>query len=141
MFRSYGNDVNFVYLKSFGRVSVTYPTLEQARLAQSNLHNHEFQGTSLKLQQQKVRGRATYVRMYCTYTCRACRANYVYVCCWTDISNLQGRTQYKSDQASAELDLTFTNIRCQTNKTLAYLFVHNNYVNCISTLLLLNFLQ
>ena len=49
------------------------------------------------------------------------------VCCWTDIVSVRtkfqlrmvGHMQYKSDQASAKLDLTFTdvdltNVRCQT---------------------------
>ena len=46
------------------------------------------------------------------------------ICCWTDIlclsklnsSTLHGRTQYKGDQASAKLDLTFINVdlTCQT---------------------------
>ena len=54
MFKSYGDDVDFTYLKSFGRVKVTYPTSEQAELAQSNLNNHEFQGTSLRTKPVKV---------------------------------------------------------------------------------------
>ena len=55
MFRTYSEDVKFNYLKSFGRVSVTYPSPEQAELAQSNLNNLEFQGASLKMRPVKVK--------------------------------------------------------------------------------------
>ena len=55
VFRTYGEDVKFNYLRSFGRVSVTYPSPEQAELAQSNLNNLEFQGASLKMRPVKVR--------------------------------------------------------------------------------------
>ena len=54
MFKTYGDDVEFCYLRSFGRVKVTYPTLEQAELARSNLNNHEFQGTNIKTKPVKV---------------------------------------------------------------------------------------
>jgi len=55
VFRTYSEDVKFNYLKSFGRVSVTYPSPEQAELAQSNLNNLEFQGASLKMRPVKVK--------------------------------------------------------------------------------------
>ena len=35
-------------------MKVTYPTVEQAELARSNLNNHEFQGTSLRTKPVKV---------------------------------------------------------------------------------------
>jgi hypothetical protein len=38
-------------------VKVSYPTLEQAELARSNLNNHEFQGTNIKTKPVKVLSR------------------------------------------------------------------------------------
>ena len=47
-------NVQFVYMRSFGRVQVTYSTLEQAHLAKDNLRNHEFRGHDLKVCPIKV---------------------------------------------------------------------------------------
>ena len=49
IFRSYGDEVAFVYLKSFGRVRVIYPDPEQCSIAWRNLVGHEFQGGTLQL--------------------------------------------------------------------------------------------
>jgi len=65
VFRAYGEDVTFKYLRSFGRVNVTYPSHEQAELAQANLHNQEFQGTSLKMRPVKVRAHCIYTQYCC----------------------------------------------------------------------------
>lgn len=64
MFKTYGDDVEFCYLRSFGRVKVSYPTLEQAELARSNLNNHEFQGTNIKTKPVKVLTRTHTSYMY-----------------------------------------------------------------------------
>ena len=55
VFQVYGEDVKFTYLKSFGRVRVSYPSSEQASLAQENLNHREFRGSSLKVCSIKVR--------------------------------------------------------------------------------------
>lgn len=54
MFRVYDEWVHFNYLKSFGRVRVIYTTKEQAQLAQDNLNNQAFEGSSLQLRPVKV---------------------------------------------------------------------------------------
>lgn len=53
VFRPYGEDVTFRYLKSFGLVKVSFSTAEQAALAQSNLCNCEFKGVNLKMKPVK----------------------------------------------------------------------------------------
>lgn len=50
----YDEEVQFSYLKSFGRVRVICSTVERATLAQENLRNVEFQGENLRLQPVKV---------------------------------------------------------------------------------------
>lgn len=55
IFKAYGEEVRFTYLKSFGRVRVTYPDPEQCRLAENNLSRQEFRGASLILKPVEVR--------------------------------------------------------------------------------------
>lgn len=55
MFRVYDEMVQFNYMKSFGRVQVTYSTETQARMAKDNLRNREFQGQSLQVCPIKVK--------------------------------------------------------------------------------------
>ena len=54
MFRVYDELVQFQYLKSFRRVRIIYSTEEQTQLAQDNLNNHVFEGSSLQLRPVKV---------------------------------------------------------------------------------------
>lgn len=49
IFRSYGEEVSFVYLKSFGRVRVIYPDPEQYSTAWTHLRRQEFHGSTLQL--------------------------------------------------------------------------------------------
>ena len=47
--------MRFTYLKSFGRVRVTYPDHEQCRMAWSDLREQEFRGNNLQLKPVRVR--------------------------------------------------------------------------------------
>jgi hypothetical protein len=49
IFRGFCEDVKFLYLKSFGRVRVTYPDPEQRLVAWSSLREQEFRGSNLHL--------------------------------------------------------------------------------------------
>ena len=55
MFRAYGEEVRFKYLKSFGRVLVLYSDAEQRHLAESSLNRLEFRGILLNLKPVDVR--------------------------------------------------------------------------------------
>ena len=55
IFRSYGEEVAFVYLKGFSRVRVTYPDPEQCSKAWANLRRYEFLGSPLQLRPITVR--------------------------------------------------------------------------------------
>ncbi|CAI7997128.1 Calcipressin-1 [Geodia barretti] len=54
VFRSYGEEVSFMYLKSFGRVRVIYPDPEQCSTAWANLRGKEFHGSTLQLRRITV---------------------------------------------------------------------------------------